>query len=98
MDLGRGVTPLDKEITDTIETALALINSILARYTYIHAVEQSTNPERAEHYADTLADLAQRRTSGAYAKAHIMRVGRYHDAANQYASAAADMNLSSLSE
>ena len=78
-----GVTrPWTKEITDTIETALALDKQhIGAIHLYIHAVEQSTNPERAEHYADTLADLAPAAGHLVHMPAHIyMRVGRYHDA------------------
>lgn len=78
-----GVTrPWTKEITDTIETALALDKKhIGAIHLYIHAVEQSTNPERAEPYADTLADLAPAAGHLVHMPAHIyMRVGRYHDA------------------
>lgn len=90
----KGVTrPWTKEITDTIETALALDNKhIGAIHLYIHAVEQSTTPERAEPYADTLADLAPAAGHLVHMPAHIyMRVGRYHDATiNNMLATAAD--------
>ncbi|QBY04045.1 hypothetical protein E2K93_06455 [Thalassotalea sp. HSM 43] len=90
-----GITrPWTKEITDTIETALALDkNHIGAIHLYIHAVEQSTSPERAEPYADTLAKLAPAAGHLVHMPAHIyMRVGRYHDATlnNMLATAADD--------
>jgi hypothetical protein len=90
----KGVTrPWTKEITDTIETALALDEKhIGAIHLYIHAVEQSTNPERAEPYADTLAGLAPAAGHLVHMPAHIyMRVGRYHDATlNNMLATAAD--------
>lgn len=90
----KGVTrPWTKEITDTIETALALDEKhIGAIHLYIHAVEQSTNPERAEPYADTLAELAPAAGHLVHMPAHIyMRVGRYHDATlNNMLATAAD--------
>ena len=85
--------PWTKEITDTIETALALDSKhIGAIHLYIHAVEQSTSPERAEPYADTLADLAPAAGHLVHMPAHIyMRVGRYHDATlNNMLATAAD--------
>lgn len=89
-----GITrPWTKEITDTIETALALDNKhIGAIHLYIHAVEQSATPERAEPYADTLADLAPAAGHLVHMPAHIyMRVGRYHDATlNNMLATAAD--------
>ncbi|GAB5382467.1 MAG: hypothetical protein Alis3KO_38820 [Aliiglaciecola sp.] len=90
----KGVTrPWTEEITDTIETALALDKKhIGAIHLYIHAVEQSTNPERAEPYADTLAELAPAAGHLVHMPAHIyMRVGRYHDATlNNMLATAAD--------
>lgn len=90
----KGVTrPWTKEITDTIETALALDKKhIGAIHLYIHAVEQSANPERAEPYADTLAELAPAAGHLVHMPAHIyMRVGRYHDATlNNMLATAAD--------
>lgn len=90
----KGVTrPWTKEITDTIETALAVDDKhIGAIHLYIHAVEQSTTPERAEPYADTLANLAPAAGHLVHMPAHIyMRVGRYHDATlNNMLATAAD--------
>jgi len=90
----KGVTrPWTTEITDTIETALTLDDKhIGAIHLYIHAVEQSTTPERAEPYADTLADLAPAAGHLVHMPAHIyMRVGRYHDATlNNILATAAD--------
>lgn len=90
----KGVTrPWTTEITDTIETALALDNKhIGAIHLYIHAVEQSTTPERAEPYADTLAELAPAAGHLVHMPAHIyMRVGRYYDATiNNMLATAAD--------
>ncbi len=85
--------PWTTEITDTIETALTLdAKHIGAIHLYIHAVEQSTTPERAEPYADTLADLAPAAGHLVHMPAHIyMRVGRYHDATlNNILATAAD--------
>lgn len=85
--------PWTTEITDTIETALALDpKHIGAIHLYIHAVEQSSTPARAESYADTLADLAPAAGHLVHMPAHIyMRVGRYHDATlNNILATAAD--------
>ncbi|MFT7244698.1 MAG: hypothetical protein ACI82A_002056 [Candidatus Azotimanducaceae bacterium] len=90
----KGATrPWTTEITDTIEAALALDGQhIGAIHLYIHAVEQSSTPERAESYADTLADLAPAAGHLVHMPAHIyMRVGRYHDATlNNMLATAAD--------
>ena len=90
----KGATrPWTTEITDTIEVALALDRQhIGAIHLYIHAVEQSSTPERAESYADTLADLAPAAGHLVHMPAHIyMRVGRYHDATlNNMLATAAD--------
>ncbi len=92
-----GVTrPWTKEITDTIEQALALDpEHVGAIHLYIHAVEQSTTPERAEPYADTLADLAPAAGHLVHMPAHIyMRVGRYYDATvNNELATVADNNF-----
>ena len=68
-------------ITATIEQALAIDpNHIGAIHLYIHAVEQSNDPARAEPYADRLAELAPTAGHLVHMPAHIyMRVGRYHD-------------------
>ncbi len=74
--------PWTKEIIDTIELALALNeNHAGAIHLYIHAVEQSKTANRAEPYADKLADIAPAAGHLVHMPAHIyMRVGRYHDA------------------
>jgi tetratricopeptide (TPR) repeat protein len=48
---------------------------------YIHAVEASDDPGRAEKYADTLGDLAPGSGHLVHMPAHTyLRIGRYHDA------------------
>ncbi len=75
------IQPWTKEITDLLETALAIDeNHPGAIHLYIHAVEQSQTPERAEPYADRLADITPAAGHLVHMPAHIyMRVGRYHD-------------------
>ncbi|MDI9237808.1 hypothetical protein QLQ15_02640 [Lysobacter sp. LF1] len=52
-----------------------------AAHYYIHAVEASNQPERAEPYADALAALAPGSGHLVHMPAHVyIRVGRYHDA------------------
>ena len=52
-----------------------------AMHYYIHAVEASPNPKRAEPQADALAALAPGSGHLVHMPAHIyIRVGRYHDA------------------
>lgn len=74
--------PWTSEIVDTIEAGLALDeNHIGAIHLYIHAVEQSNEAQRAERYADKLADLAPAAGHLVHMPAHIyIRIGRYHDA------------------
>ncbi len=51
-----------------------------AIHLYIHAVEASDNPKRAERYADTLAKLAPGAGHLVHMPSHIyLRVGRYKD-------------------
>ena len=73
--------PWTTEITDLIEAALEIDpDNIGAIHLYIHAVEASTTPERAEPYADKLADLSPNAGHLVHMPAHIyLRVGRYHD-------------------
>ena len=53
----------------------------LAIHLYIHAVEASSSPERAEAAADRLGDLVPGAGHLVHMPAHIYwRVGRYHDA------------------
>jgi tetratricopeptide (TPR) repeat protein len=68
---------------------IAALESILARneqhalalHLYIHAVEASSRPERAERAADLLADLVPGSGHLVHMPAHIYwRVGRYNDA------------------
>lgn len=75
---------------DTVKVINSL-ESILARspqhplalHLYIHAVEASDNPGRAEQAADTLTDLVPGSGHLVHMPAHIFwRVGRYEDAAN----------------
>lgn len=70
--------------------AIAALESVLARtpdhpgaiHYYIHAVEPSSTPERAEAGADRLRDLVPGAGHLVHMPAHIyLRVGRYHDAA-----------------
>ena len=54
---------------------------VLALHLYIHAVEASSNPGRAEAAADTLADLVPGSGHLVHMPAHVYwRVGRYNDA------------------
>ena len=80
---------------------LAALESVLARradhigaiHLYIHAVEASPNPARAQAYADTLPALTPGAGHLVHMPAHIyLRTGRYHDAsvANQNAIKADD--------
>ena len=73
--------PWTAEILQTLERALALNDDhIGAIHLYIHAVEQSSDADRAEPYADKLADLAPLAGHLVHMPAHIyIRVGRYHD-------------------
>ena len=62
----------------------------LALHLYIHAVEASSTPERAEAAADTLAHLVPGAGHLVHMPAHLYwRVGRYHDASEANVRAAA---------
>ena len=62
----------------------------LALHLYIHAVEASSSPARAENEADTLANLVPGSGHLVHMPAHTYwRVGRYHDAAEANVRAAA---------
>ena len=62
----------------------------LALHLYIHAVEASSNPGRAEDEADTLLTLVPGSGHLVHMPAHLYwRVGRYHDAAEANVMAAA---------
>lgn len=70
------------DITATLERVLARNpEHIGAVHYYIHAVEASKSPQRAERYADKLAALAPGSGHLVHMPAHIyIRTGRYHDA------------------
>ena len=73
---------------DTVKVINSLENVLekapdhpLAIHLYIHAVEASSSPERAEAAADRLGDLVPGAGHLVHMPAHIYwRVGRYHDA------------------
>lgn len=75
--------PWTPEITSHLETILARDpNHIGGIHFYIHAVEASTQPERAEPYADRLGALVPGAGHLVHMPSHTyIRVGRYHDAA-----------------
>ncbi|MGS1077391.1 tetratricopeptide repeat protein [Pseudoxanthomonas beigongshangi] len=66
-----------------------------AMHYYIHAVEASPTPQRAERYADALAALAPGSGHLVHMPAHIyIRVGRYHDATlTNFAASTADKDF-----
>jgi len=83
--------PLTEEVLAVLETVLERSPAHpLAIHLYIHAVEASSSPERAEAPADTLADLVPGAGHLVHMPAHIYwRVGRYHDASAANIEAAA---------
>jgi tetratricopeptide (TPR) repeat protein len=74
--------PLTVTLTSTLETVLARNpDHPGAIHLYIHAVESSDTPERAEGGADRLGDLVPGSGHLVHMPSHIyLRVGRYHDA------------------
>jgi len=83
--------PLTEEVLTALETVLERSPTHpLAIHLYIHAVEASSGPERAEKPADTLANLVPGAGHLVHMPAHIYwRVGRYHDASEANVKAAA---------
>jgi tetratricopeptide (TPR) repeat protein len=90
-------SPSGEPKPETVEVITAL-EKILARngrhplalHLYIHAVEASSNPGRAEKAADTLATLVPGSGHLVHMPAHTYwRVGRYHDASEANVRAAA---------
>jgi tetratricopeptide (TPR) repeat protein len=86
----------DGSPVDGTEHAVGALEAVLARHPnhagaihyYIHLVEASKNPARAEPYADRLAALMPGAGHIVHMPSHIyMRVGRYADAANSNVSA-----------
>ena len=88
---GDNPKPDTAEVIATLEAVLARSpEHPLALHLYIHAVEASSRPERAEPAADTLADLVPGAGHLVHMPAHIYwRVGRYNDAAEANVRAAA---------
>jgi len=83
--------PRTVEVIDALETVLARTpDHPMAIHLYIHAVEASSSPERAERPADTLAKLVPGAGHLVHMPAHIYwRVGRYNDASEANVRAAA---------
>lgn len=83
--------PEAAEAIGVLETVLARSpDHPLALHLYIHAVEASNRPERAEAAADRLADLVPGAGHLVHMPAHIYwRVGRYDDASEANIRAAA---------
>ncbi len=76
--------PDTKKVIASLERVLkSAPNHPLAIHLYIHAVEASSTPARAEAPADRLAKLTPGAGHLVHMPAHIYwRVGRYHDASN----------------
>ncbi len=74
--------PLTEEVIEVLEAVLARTPAHpLAIHLYIHAVEASSQPERAEGPADLLTDLVPGAGHLVHMPSHIYwRVGRYADA------------------
>jgi len=83
--------PLTEEVLAALETVLERSPTHpLAIHLYIHAVEASSSPDRAEKAADTLANLVPGAGHLVHMPAHIYwRVGRYNDASEANVRAAA---------
>jgi tetratricopeptide (TPR) repeat protein len=74
--------PFTNDVLSSLESVLQRKGDHLgAIHLYIHAVEASPNPARAEQYADRLPALAPGAGHLVHMPAHIyLRTGRYHDA------------------
>ncbi len=83
--------PLTVEVIETLETVLDRSpEHPLAIHLYIHSVEASSRPERAERPADTLRELVPGAGHLVHMPSHIYwRVGRYADASEANVTAAA---------
>ena len=82
--------PDTEKVLETLEFVLARNpDHPLAIHLYIHAVEASDAPERAEPYADKLGSLVPGSGHLVHMPSHIFwRVGRYHDASESNIAAA----------
>jgi tetratricopeptide (TPR) repeat protein len=78
---GKQLKPAVAPLIETLERVLAKDPAhVGAIHLYIHAVEASSDPFRAERYADRLAKLAPNAGHLVHMPAHIyFRVGRYKD-------------------
>jgi tetratricopeptide (TPR) repeat protein len=83
--------PHTKEVIAALENVLARSpNHPMALHLYMHAVEASSSPERAESAADALQNLVPGAGHLVHMPSHIYwRVGRYHDASEANIRAAA---------
>jgi tetratricopeptide (TPR) repeat protein len=74
--------PGTEEVVATLDAVLKLnTNHPLANHLYIHAVEASEHPERANAAADRLRDLQPGLAHNVHMPSHIdIRNGRWHDA------------------
>jgi tetratricopeptide (TPR) repeat protein len=81
-DLQGNPRELTNDVLRSLESVLARDpHHIGAIHLYIHAVEASPNPKRAEPYADRLAGLVPGAGHLVHMPGHIyLRTGRYHDA------------------
>jgi len=88
---GENPKPETAEVLTTLEKVLERSpKHPLALHLYIHAVEASSKPERAEAAADRLADLVPGAGHLVHMPAHIYwRVGRFNDASEANVRAAA---------
>ena len=77
--------PGTEEIIATLDAVLKLnARHPLANHLYIHAVEASPNPERADRAAETLRELQPRLAHNVHMPSHIdIRRGRWHEAIAQ---------------
>jgi hypothetical protein len=82
MDPRRPATTRHEEIIATLDTVLKLnINHPFANHLYIHAVEASPHPERANGPADRLRTLQPGIAHNVHMPSHIdIRCGRWHEA------------------
>ena len=93
-----GLWTIDGQPAPGTEEIVSTLESVLQRnpehpgaiHYYIHTVEASTQPERAEPFADRLGKLTPAAGHLVHMPSHIyIRIGRYHDAAEVNAKAAA---------
>ncbi len=94
--------PATREVLRVLESVIAADpNHAGALHFYIHAVEPSSQPERAEAAADRLGPLSPGAGHLVHMPSHIyLRVGRYHDAsiANEKAAASDETYISQCRE